>query len=93
MLFNMGQLVITPGASEAFDKTGDSISYYVKRHLSGDWGELDEGDVAANNDAIKPGQEQRVMSRYLIGDHPKIIIWIITEWDRSVTTILLPEEY
>ena len=91
--FALGKTVITPGAAVAFEKSGESTSYYLTRHVTGDWGEIDTEDWEANNEALTPGQEQRVLSRYLIGDHPKTVIWIITEWDRSVTTILLPEEY
>ncbi len=93
MKLALGMIVITPGAQDAFNKTGDSIAYLLRRHASGDWGELDEEDTRANNDAIIPGQEQRVLSRYLIGYPTRTVIWIITEWDRSITTILLPEEY
>ena len=67
---------------------------FLMRHFAGDWGVLDAEDKAANNAAIAhEGTEQaeRVLSAYLLDDETKI--WIITEWDRSATTILLPEEY
>jgi hypothetical protein len=61
----------------------------LTRHLSGDWGEIPKDDAKANQEALKNGD--RIMSGYPLEDGTRI--WIITEWDRSVTTFLLPDEY
>lgn len=89
MLFPLGNLVATPGALAAFEAAGDSPSSYIHRHLTGDFGELDGEDKAANFRAVRDGE--RVFSSYSIKDGS--LIWIITERDRSVTTLLTPEEY
>ncbi len=59
------------------------------RHQSLDWGEVPEADKEANNEAVH--SEARIMSAYKSANGTKF--WIITEWDRSLTTILLPSEY
>jgi hypothetical protein len=61
----------------------------LQRHASGDWGDVCEEDRVANNDALQYGD--RLLSSYAISENIKI--WVITEYDRSVTTILLPSEY
>lgn len=85
--FKLGQLLATPGALEAF--SGSSFWPYIKRHCQGDWGEICEEDKAENELSLKHGF--RLLSAYTIPNGCKI--WIITEADRSATTILLPEEY
>lgn len=87
--FELGMVLATPGAIEAFEKAEDGAVAYLRRHLSGDWGDLDEHDKQMNEDAVRYGG--RILSAYRIKDGTKI--WIITEADRSVTTILLPSEY
>jgi Protein of unknown function (DUF2958) len=87
--FPLGQLVATPGAIEAFEHNGQSPITFVRRHSKGDWGELDAHDVVENEFALEHGV--RLLSAYTLKDGTRI--WIITEADRSVTTILLPEEY
>jgi len=87
-LFQLGQTVMTPGASDLFIKTGETPLLYYLRHQRGDWGDLCEEDVRVNKAALKHGL--RLMSEYHINGEK---IWVITEADRSVTTILLPEEY
>jgi hypothetical protein len=87
--FQCGQLVATPGALEAFQRAGESPLDYLRRHLSGDWGELDEGDRLENERSLVAGL--RLLSAYHLSDGTKI--WVITEADRSCTTFLLPEEY
>lgn len=84
-----GQIVATPGALAAIEHTGDDAAHYLQRHLWGDWGDVCAADRTANNKALLTGE--RVLSAYRLHDGTKI--WIITEADRSVTTILLPEEY
>ena len=87
--FSLGQLVATPGALEALKEAKVSFLPYIRRHLEGDWGDVCPKDAAENELSLKEGF--RLLSAYtlLSGDR----IWIITEADRSATTILLPEEY
>jgi len=85
--FSLGRLMATPGVLE---KVGiNQLAQMVKRHQLGDWGELDEEDRLVNQIALR--DEGRLMSVYTSSEG--VTIWVITEWDRSVTTILLPEEY
>jgi len=88
-LFLLGRIVATPGALAIFHENVEaSFNHYIYRHLSGDWGDLCKEDNLANNEAYLHGG--RILSAYFIGENK---IWIITEADRSVTTILLPSEY
>jgi hypothetical protein len=88
-LFGVGQLVATPGALAALQKTGQSPVEFLTRHVTGDWGELPVEDRTENFLSVERGF--RVLSSYrtLAGES----IWVITEADRSLTTLLLPEEY
>lgn len=88
-LFKLGQLVATPGAWEALNKTMESPMDFVKRHVTGDWGDLDEHDHKCNVEALEHGH--RLLSVYHTRAADKM--YIITEADRSVTTLLLPDEY
>ena len=63
---------------------------FLRRHLRGDWGDLDESDRRQNDAALKSG-EDRLLSSYSL--KPGLKLWIITEWDRSATTLMLPSEY
>lgn len=83
----LGQVVATPGAVAALDPT--DILEALARHMHGDWGNLDPHDQQANQDAVRSGA--RILSAYRSGAN--VTFWIITEADRSVTTVLLPEEY
>ena len=87
--FSLGQIVATPGALEGLQSAGVSPREYLSRHQAKDWGDLSPLDVAENERSVRAGC--RVLSAYrlLTG----VRIWIITEADRSVTTILLPSEY
>lgn len=87
--FPLGQVVATPGALEAFKRAGEAPEYFLAYHARGNWGELDPQDIEANEKALRDGE--RLLSAYTLGDGTRI--WIITEADRSVTTILLSEEY
>ena len=91
--FNLGQCVATPAALAAFETNGSFPIGFLMRHQAGDWGELSARDRRANEVAIHPDPElcARILSAYRLADGTKI--WIITEADRSVTTVLLPEEY
>lgn len=87
--FSLGQVVATPGAIQAMQEAGQNPAELLQRHLSGDWGELDEEDRRANDDAIQQGS--RILSAYVLRNSVKV--WVITEADRSSTCILLPEDY
>ena len=90
MKFQLGHVVATPGALQALGEAGvgDGIDYLYAHHC-GDWGEVDAHDQQANNQALIGGS--RLVSAYTLPTGVRI--WIITEADRSATTILLPEEY
>jgi hypothetical protein len=84
--FTLGRIVITSNAQARL--APPAIDEGLCRHASGDWGDLDPEDVQLNEDALKSGN--RLLSAYGEGRER---FWIITEADRSVTTILLPEDY
>jgi len=86
---NLGQVVATPAALDAVSAANDSVLGYLVRHCSGDWGDVDAEDGKANDDATWDGG--RVLSVYKLKSGETI--WIITEADRSVTTVLLPSDY
>ncbi|MCA9938827.1 MAG: hypothetical protein KC418_09300, partial [Anaerolineales bacterium] len=88
-LFALGHLVMTPGAA-ALDV---DFAPYLARHAAGDWGVLDAFDCRQNDTAVRSGD--RLLSAYdvPVGKEETERIWIITEADRSATTILLPHEY
>ena len=88
-LFDLGQVVSTPGALDAFREAEQHPVEFLQRHVTGDWGELDDHDIKENEFSVKHGY--RILSAYTLKTGVKI--WIITEADRSVTTFLLPEEY
>ena len=87
--FPLGQLVATPGALAALERTGQQPPEFLTRHATGDWGDLNADDKSANDHAVDNGE--RILSVYSLSDSTKI--WVITESDRGVTTILLPSEY
>lgn len=87
--FPLGQLVATPGALAALDAANVAPILLIFRHGDGDWGELDDDDRRANDAALV--DETRILSAYTLPTGVKL--WIITEADRSATTILLPSEY
>jgi hypothetical protein len=84
----LGRIVATPGALRVITEAGEDPLHYLSRHRSGDWGDLDYQDRRENELSLRHGW--RVVSSYPVGEK---CIWIITEADRSITTILLPEEY
>ena len=88
-LFELGSLVITPGAAKAIRNAHQSPLVFYIKHGSGDWGTVDKDDWKLNDDALKDGY--RVFSAYLTKLGEKI--WVITEANRSSTCILLPSEY
>ena len=84
--FPLGQVVTTANASLRL--ATEEVMAAIARHASGDWGDLCPEDALANNDALDQGG--RLFSAYGQGETR---FWIITEADRSVTTVLLPEDY
>ncbi|MDR0215488.1 MAG: type I restriction endonuclease subunit M [Comamonas sp.] len=101
--FALGQIVATPGAIELLEQTGFSALALISRHVHGDWGDCCDEDNATNELSVQ--QHMRVMSVYRLVDAETLLqtpqdkrsslpmVWIITEADRSVTTLLLPEDY
>jgi len=87
--FPLGQTYITPGAEEALMIAGQTGIEFLRRHMSQDWEELSDADVRENELSLKEGF--RLLSAYRTAKGQKL--WIITEADRSATTILLPSEY
>ena len=87
-LFPLGRLVATPGALALLTNAGENPAMLLGRHKTGDWGEVPPEDARENDLSIREGL--RIVSSYPVGDSR---VWIITEWDRSSTCILLPEEY
>ena len=87
--FETGQLVMTAGVEELVQQGRFNPSACLRRHLGGDWGDLCDEDRRSNDAALKSGD--RLLSSYEVA--PGLKVWIITEWDRSVTTLLLPSEY
>jgi hypothetical protein len=88
-LFDLGQLVATPGALAALEKSGQSPTDFLSRHVTGDWGELSEDDRKENQFSLEKGFRLLSSYRTNAGDR----VWVITESSRSHTTLLLPEEY
>jgi len=91
---HLGQIVATPGALIALAAADTSPSTLLRRHASGDWGDLNAHDRAANDAALRDGS--RLLSAYLVAQG--VTVWVITEAadedsHRAATTLLLPEEY
>lgn len=87
--FPLGRVVATPGALRALERNSIDPAELLTRHLALDPGVLDSHDQLANLRALQEGS--RILSAFPLTDGTRI--WIITEADRSVTTLLLPEEY
>ena len=88
MKFEMGKIVITANAKQKLDEVSVA-KILLEQYAEGDWGNLCESDKQLNEDALKNGD--RIFASYV--DSNDIKFWIITESDRSYTTILLPEDY
>lgn len=86
--FTLGYVVATPGALDLLARKEQGFNTYLLRHVVGDWGDMDDEDKRTNDEAVENGY--RIMSSYDV-DGEKL--WVITEWDRSATTFLLPDEY
>ena len=87
-LFQLGAVVMTPAAHDLMKELGFDPVHWLARHVTGDWGDLSEEDKQENNYSVN--NSLRILSAYGTGDSK---LWIITEADRSVTTISLPADY
>ena len=87
--FPAGQIVATPGALAALEIHAVSPLQLLARHLNGDWGSVPVEDAQLNDEALHTGG--RLLSSYPIG--PDTRVWILSEADRSATTLLMPSEY
>lgn len=88
-VFPLGQLTATPAALALAAEHGLDLGHLVYRHQHGDWGDVDRSDAKANDYARD--HEERILSSY--GKDTDQHLWIITEADRSVTTVLRPDDY
>lgn len=89
VLFPLGRLLATPGALAALERAAANPVGLIARHVTGDWGDLGAEDHEENERAVRDGS--RILSAYQLPTGQRI--WVITEADRSATTLLLPEEY
>ena len=89
ILFPLGQIVATPGALELLSRHSLSPMKFIERHATGDWGCICPEDALENERSVNNGY--RILSAYEIAGKHRI--WVITEWNRSVTTLLRPEDY
>ncbi|MEL5920644.1 hypothetical protein [Stenotrophomonas maltophilia] len=87
-LFQLGALVGTPAAMAVLGEAVEGFLSLVARHVTGDFGDVCAEDAERNREAIKHGD--RIFSSYLVGEQK---VWVITEADRSLTTLLLPSDY
>lgn len=94
--FELGRTVVTRGVHQLMSEDGDFYTFVMRsllsRHATGDWGDLDPEGAKLNDTALASG-EDRIFSVYKREGIHDGKIWIITEWDRSVTTVLFPSEY
>ena len=88
-LFELGRVVATPGALAALEEADQRPEEFLARHVAGDWGEVSDEDKQENDFSVENGF--RILSSYRTRKGVKF--WIITEYDRSVSTLLLPLEY
>ena len=88
-MFSLGQVLTTTGAHEALERARITSTVLINRHRAGDWGDIHPGDIGLNEEALETGA--RIFSVYRLHTGEKI--WVITEADRSSTTLLLPSEY
>jgi hypothetical protein len=87
--FELGQIAATPGALAALKKAGQQPGEFLTRHVNREWGDIPDEDRRENEYSLEHGF--RLLSAYKTNAGDRL--WIITEADRSVTTLLLPEEY
>ena len=93
--FSLGMLCATAGVAEQTRQDREFHAFIwqcLSRYREGDWGDMTSSDKRANDDAVACG-DARILASYKRPDHPTQNIWIITEADRSATTVLFPDEY
>ncbi len=88
-LFPLGRIVATPGALTALQRAGQSPDELLTKHAHGQWGDLSDDDWKENNYSVS--RALRLLSAYRLCTGETL--WLITEADRSATTLLLPQEY
>ena len=92
--FTIGQLVATRGVHDLMQEN-PGFNYFAQsaflKYRRCDWGDTCESDKAQNDSAVINGE--RILAEYRHPEHPDWRLWIITEWDRSATTLLFPSEY
>ena len=92
MIFELGKLVASKAIAVAMEEDNKflrEVHGALDRYITRDWGEMEEEDKAMNDEALESGKD-RIFAAY---DTSRGKIWIITEWDRSATTVLFPEDY
>jgi hypothetical protein len=87
--FPLGRIVATPGALETISDAGQLPDFFLEKHCQGNWGDICNEDKQMNEEALISGG--RLFSAYITNENEKI--WVITESDRSSTTLLKPDEY
>jgi hypothetical protein len=88
-ILSLGTVYSTKGASEALAESEQSVGAFLDRYLQCDWGDCSKEDWAMNDEAVEKGE--RTLAVYHTSKGAKL--WVITEWDRSATTFLLPDDY
>ena len=88
-LFRLGQVVGTPGALEEMAKAGQNPLVLLRRHVTGDWGQVPEDHARENELSVEKGF--RILSVYTLSTG--VTIWVLTEAERSATTYLRPKDY
>ena len=92
--FSTGMTVMTRGVADRIEEDTGFAAFVTNcfgRYLARDWGDVCEEDRISNDEAYNG--EDRIVAAYERKGHPEDKIWIITEWDRSATTVLFPSEY
>ncbi|PFH27391.1 hypothetical protein [Burkholderia sp. JKS000303] len=87
--FKLGRVLATPAAVDVLNQAQVSIVDLLIRHVRGDWGDLSESDRQQNELSVEAGL--RIVSSYVLPNSQTV--WVITEWNRSATTFLLPGDY
>lgn len=93
--FALGRLMATRGVADKMNEFPEFEQFARQafaRYRHGDWGEMTESDKRQNDAAVRNGDD-RILAAYTNSEHPDWKLWIITEWDRSATTLLFPDEY
>lgn len=88
-ILSLGTVFSTKGASQALAESGQTVAPFLDRYLQCNWGDCGKEDWAMNDEAVEKGE--RTLAVYYTTNGEKL--WVITEWDRSATTFLLPDEY